>query len=789
MRSISILLASLCCLVLPPTSYAQVFIPDQDERNWLNSEIPGIVDVNGIMDTLHPGIADLDTAMYIMTTLSANKEIRGIGYLYALTWVYAGMSSSQAGISPPTQASTITIDRIPASLKALHIWIYNDYGWSLSLPELPDHMDKRHIESTSHPGEVTIADIPDTLGSLTLNSVRSIAWNGTPHIGTISLLYFGGFDPYQLFQLPILSCNDLYVYGVLADVWDLSQVSTDHLSFGGSEMNTTMIWPAEVHSIETAEFTLLHGPQPNFPEGLEELHISTGGGFDCLPLLPEGLTTLDAWSAGFSCLPNWPSTLQNVSLGCCWSSDDPFTEPSAENAIYCSVLNTTCSGANPGISGRLFVDADSNGQYDTGEIGLPQATVVLQPNGNSAPCEADGTWEVGVYPGAYTMVPSTSYPYIASITPSSHTASVPNLGDSDVYNDFAVSLIPDIQDLRVNLYADVARPGFDNQVHLRCENYGTMPVDAELTLAFDADQTWLGSSIAPASSSSNTATWNFPAMPIGAVQHIVVDLTTAATVVLGTDITHTLTADPIGTDETPLNNVYTFNDSVVGSYDPNDKLLSPAVLTPTEVALEETPIEYTIRFQNTGTFQAERVVILDTLSQDLQWESMRFIASSHENTWYIVDGVLHVIHNDIMLPDSNANEPESHGFFKFSMLPKTDLGNGSTIENIAHIVFDFNTPIITPPAVFTVDVAAGLEAGSTVSELRLLPNPAHDRIQLFGAEDTMLPYRIVDLLGQEVQRGTAPPNAWIEVQGLANGSYVLEATKAGVPTSLRFMKQ
>jgi uncharacterized repeat protein (TIGR01451 family) len=268
-----------------------------------------------------------------------------------------------------------------------------------------------------------------------------------------------------------------------------------------------------------------------------------------------------------------------------------------------------------------------------------------------------------------------------------------------------------------------------------------------------------------------------------------VELNTAASVPLGTDITHTLTADPITTDETPSDNTYTFNDSVVGSYDPNDKLLSPAVLTPDEVALGETPIEYTIRFQNTGTYLAERVVILDTLSNDLQWESMRFIASSHDQHWYIVDGVLHVIHNDIMLPDSNANEPESHGFFKFSMLPKTDLVNGGTIENIAHIVFDFNAPIVTPPAVFTVDVAAGVEAGSTTTELRILPNPAHDRIQLIGDDAAVLPYRIVDLLGQEVQRGAAQPNAWIDVLALANGSYVLEVTKAGVPTSLRFMKQ
>jgi hypothetical protein len=49
------------------------------------------------------------------------------------------------------------------------------------------------------------------------------------------------------------------------------------------------------------------------------------------------------------------------------------------------------------------------------------------------------------------------------------------------------------------------------------------------------------------------------------------------------------------------------------------------------------------------------------------------------------------------------------------------------IENIAHIVFDFNAPIITPPAVFTVDVLASVaeEAGNA---FRIYPNPVHDRL-------------------------------------------------------------
>ena len=51
--------------------------------------------------------------------------------------------------------------------------------------------------------------------------------------------------------------------------------------------------------------------------------------------------------------------------------------------------------------------------------------------------------------------------------------------------------------------------------------------------------------------------------------------------------------------------------------------------------------------------------------------------------------------DNIMLPDSNINEPESHGFIKYSISPKNTLFPGQTIKNTANIYFDFNPAIIT----------------------------------------------------------------------------------------------
>ena len=55
-----------------------------------------------------------------------------------------------------------------------------------------------------------------------------------------------------------------------------------------------------------------------------------------------------------------------------------------------------------------------------------------------------------------------------------------------------------------------------------------------------------------------------------------------------------------------------------------------------------------------------------------------------------------------MLPDSNANVAASHGWFSFEMEQKPDLPDGTTIENTAAIIFDYNPPIITNTVLHTI---------------------------------------------------------------------------------------
>lgn len=140
----------------------------------------------------------------------------------------------------------------------------------------------------------------------------------------------------------------------------------------------------------------------------------------------------------------------------------------------------------------------------------------------------------------------------------------------------------------------------------------------------------------------------------------------------------------------------------VGSFDPNDKRAYPAGTGEDHYLRANIGLEYKIRFQNTGTDTAFTVVIEDEISPYLDLSSVRPGVSSHEYDFSIVDNKILFTFNNIMLPDSNINEANSHGFVKFKIDQIADNPIGIQIFNEAAIFFDFNEPVITNQTFHTI---------------------------------------------------------------------------------------
>ena len=155
--------------------------------------------------------------------------------------------------------------------------------------------------------------------------------------------------------------------------------------------------------------------------------------------------------------------------------------------------------------------------------------------------------------------------------------------------------------------------------------------------------------------------------------------------------------NPFSSDKTPGNNQAAINSVIRNSFDPNAKEVTPkGVGSAGAILPSDSVLTYTIYFQNEGTADAEKVIITDTLSSLLNFETIDPDAASHEYTYKVTgSNVISFTFKDINLVPRSVNEQASRGFVKFTIIRKKGIPVGSVISNSANIYFDYNLPIIT----------------------------------------------------------------------------------------------
>jgi len=211
---------------------------------------------------------------------------------------------------------------------------------------------------------------------------------------------------------------------------------------------------------------------------------------------------------------------------------------------------------------------------------------------------------------------------------------------------------------------------------------------------------------------------------------------------------------------------------VRGSYDPNDKTGFPLGIGPAHEILPNQKIEYLIRFQNTGTDTAFTVVIRDTISPLLNLQTMHSGVSSNAYTYRIYGSrIVEWTFDNIMLPDSNVNEPASHGFVRFEIEQMPNLPLGTVIENNAGIYFDFNAPIITNTYFHTIeetDYSTVVSVDEPILEniqVNVFPNPftKQTTFKIEGEAYQSLNLSVYNSTGQLVTQKAVQNNDRIEL--------------------------
>ena len=425
------------------------------------------------------------------------------------------------------------------------------------------------------------------------------------------------------------------------------------------------------------------------------------------------------------------------------------------------------------LTGRVYEDTNNNQAPDPGEPGIPNALVYTLHGQHYALTDSTGRYTLPFTPPQDSVAANPPF-LIFTSSPSGY--SVSQARDS---LDFAI--FTDLQDFRMLLETNsLPRPGFEVRITLQLLNAGLNPEDAQVRALVDPRLQIL-ETIPPATQSGDTLTWATTAVPAYIPQTFQIDAVLGNTAQLGSVLeAHAWVEMLSDTDDFPGNNADTLRQTIVGSYDPNDKTARSGDLVLKTAVEAGTRLEYTIRFQNTGNFPAEFVRILDTLESDFDPLTFALEGASHPvRVRYAQPRVLDFFFDHIQLPDSASDETGSHGFVRYSIAPYRNLVTGDSLENRAAIYFDYNPPVITNTA-FTV-VSGGLGTAQVGEEIsfRIRPNPVAigEKATLVLPAPASSPVRLqlFDMDGKAVKEWQAPAGAGqILLPGLTAGMYSLQ---------------
>jgi len=236
------------------------------------------------------------------------------------------------------------------------------------------------------------------------------------------------------------------------------------------------------------------------------------------------------------------------------------------------------------------------------------------------------------------------------------------------------------------------------------------------------------------------------------------------------------------------NNSTSLSQSIVGSFDPNDKSESHngSLLHSTFTANDY--LTYTIQFENTGNYPAEFVTVVDELESKLDETTVSMIAASHPYSLTRQNNKLTWLFDNIQLPPSVPNSTEGHGYLVFKIKPKPGYVLGDIISNLSKIYFDFNPPIITN--VCSTEFVAALNTPIfDFNTITLSPNPVKDILTIYS-KSAMQNIEIYSVLGQLIMsKSIEDKNAKINISNFNKGLYFVKIKTENATQSFKFMKE
>ncbi|MFN5355255.1 MAG: SprB repeat-containing protein [Bacteroidota bacterium] len=452
------------------------------------------------------------------------------------------------------------------------------------------------------------------------------------------------------------------------------------------------------------------------------------------------------------------------------------------DAAGCTAIDTVFLGSTLNnaayLSGRVYLDADSNHVFSTGDSPLAYQQIECQQSGLIAYTNLQGEYFFPEAPGTYT-ISYVNNPFY-SINNGTGAYNV-TLGNTSITNlDFPLQIDSLLRSPQVYTYCPLPRCNANSTLYISLLNTGNAIDSGEIRLQFDPAMTFVSSQPA-ATLNGNTLVFGYSSLlPTQS-------LTCSAIFALpGAGSILNLQSEAISIDQTGTilaSDTLQQSVNVLCAFDPNDKGVSPQGDGSSHRVNMNSELRYLVRFQNTGNDTAFNVLVTDTLAAGIDTGSVQVIASSHPCWVQRSNGnILRFYFTNIQLPDSNVNEEESHGYVLFSCTGNSTNIDPTAVTNSANIYFDANPPVITNSTLTTFsNLSTGLAFVEDPKEFVLLatPTPFQDycTIQIANPDKgAQYSYRIQDMMGNTCMTSGIITESWFVVprSRLDAGIYILD---------------
>ncbi|HEX9980758.1 MAG TPA: T9SS type A sorting domain-containing protein [Flavobacterium sp.] len=497
---------------------------------------------------------------------------------------------------------------------------------------------------------------------------------------------------------------------------------------------------------------------------LTELEVNGGG--STLNCENNQLTTLDIsnstvvhlWTSGN------PLTFINVKNGvngfCAieptpqlqyiCADDGETISPGIEE--YFPVVNSYCSFVPGGnyntITGSLTYD---NGSGTCGPLGFAEGIfkVKLEDGNTSGYAFPNANTDYTFYTGSgtFTLTPEFENAAYFTATPASAVVSFASADSLSAVHNFCISPNGVHPDVEVVISAMPPSPGFNSYYQIIYRNKGNQAMFGQVNFNYNESLSdFVSADPIPSSQTSGNVQFNYydlqPFETRSAILVLNINAPTDTPAInIGDVFLVSATVSPLVGDETIHDNEFSMEQTVVGSFDPNDiTCLEGDIESPAQIGEY---LHYLIRFENTGTANAINVVVKDVIdASKFDISSIQLMDTSHDAQMRLTGNKAEFVFENIQLA------PDANGYVLFKIRSNNALTVGSSVSQFADIYFDHNFPVVTNTATTTFQTL-GVAENHLQRSLKIAPNPAGASV-LVQASAVMQDIKIYDLQGRLV---------------------------------------